>query len=54
MNHTVNEISIANEGGRHVYKGNTVALGGIDLNIGAGLFGMLGPNGAGKSTLMRV
>jgi ABC-2 type transport system ATP-binding protein len=39
---------------RHVYKGNTVALDGIDLNIGTGLFGMLGPNGAGKSTLMRI
>jgi len=38
----------------HVYKGGTVALDGIDLDIGTGLFGLLGPNGAGKSTLMRI
>ena len=42
------------QGLRHVYKGGTVALGGVDLTIGAGLFGLLGPNGAGKSTLMRI
>jgi ABC-type multidrug transport system ATPase subunit len=39
---------------RHVYKGGTVALDGVDLEIGRGLFGLLGPNGAGKSTLMRI
>ncbi len=39
---------------RHVYKGGTVALDGVDLEIGTGLFGLLGPNGAGKSTLMRI
>jgi len=39
---------------RHVYKGGTVALDGVDLSIGTGLFGLLGPNGAGKSTLMRI
>jgi len=42
------------EGVRHVYKGGTVALDGVDLEIGTGLFGLLGPNGAGKSTLMRI
>ena len=42
------------EGVGHVYKGGTVALEGVDLEIGTGLFGLLGPNGAGKSTLMRV
>jgi ABC-type multidrug transport system ATPase subunit len=42
------------EGVRHVYKGGTVALDGVDLQIGHGLFGLLGPNGAGKSTLMRI
>jgi ABC-type multidrug transport system ATPase subunit len=30
------------------------ALNGIDLKIGAGMFGLLGPNGAGKTTLMRI
>ena len=39
---------------RHVYKGGTVALDGVDLQIGTGLFGLLGPNGAGKSTLLRI
>jgi ABC-type multidrug transport system ATPase subunit len=39
---------------RHVYKGGTVALDGVSLDIGTGLFGLLGPNGAGKSTLMRI
>jgi len=42
------------DGVRHVYKGGTVALDGVDLEIGTGLFGLLGPNGAGKSTLMRI
>ena len=54
MNQSGNGMSIDIEGVRHVYKGNTVALDGIDLTIGTGLFGMLGPNGAGKSTLMRI
>jgi ABC-type multidrug transport system ATPase subunit len=39
---------------RHIYKGGTVALNGVDLEIGTGLFGLLGPNGAGKSTLMKI
>ncbi len=30
------------------------ALNGIDLAVGAGMFGLLGPNGAGKTTLMRI
>ncbi len=54
MDRTQNGLSIVVEGVRHVYKGGTVALDGIDLNIGTGLFGLLGPNGAGKSTLMRI
>jgi ABC-type multidrug transport system ATPase subunit len=45
---------LAMRGLRHVYKGGTVALDGVDLEIGTGLFGLLGPNGAGKSTLMRT
>lgn len=31
-----------------------VALHGVNLDIGAGMFGLLGPNGAGKTTLMRT
>ena len=48
------EMFILTEGVRHVYRDGTVALDGVDLKIGTGLFGLLGPNGAGKSTLMRV
>jgi len=39
---------------RHVYRGGTVALDGVDLAFGTGLYGLLGPNGAGKSTFMRI
>src|SRR5690606_18134149 len=38
----------------HRYPNGVVALDGVSLSIGAGMFGLLGPNGAGKSTLMRV
>ncbi|MFQ5637384.1 MAG: efflux RND transporter permease subunit [bacterium] len=31
-----------------------VALHGVSLEIGHGMFGLLGPNGAGKTTLMRI
>jgi ABC-type multidrug transport system ATPase subunit len=48
------EATIMAEGLRHVYRGGTVALDGVSLNIGTGLFGLLGPNGAGKSTMMRI
>jgi ABC-type multidrug transport system ATPase subunit len=51
---TTNGDAVVARGLRHVYKGGTVALDGVDLEIGTGLFGLLGPNGAGKSTLMRV
>jgi ABC-type multidrug transport system ATPase subunit len=50
---TGNDTIVA-AGLRHVYAGGTVALDGVDLEIGRGLFGLLGPNGAGKSTLMRI
>ena len=45
---------IATRGLRVVYAGGHVALDGVDLDIGAGVFGLLGPNGAGKTTLLRV
>jgi ABC-type multidrug transport system ATPase subunit len=48
------EPFIVAQGVRHVDKGGTVALDGVDLEIGTGLFGLLGPNGAGKSTLMKI
>jgi len=51
---TLDGNAVVAQGLRHVYKGGTVALGGVDLEIGTGLFGLLGPNGAGKSTLMRI
>jgi ABC-type multidrug transport system ATPase subunit len=62
MNHDQNqylgqgptEALIVAEGVRHTYRGGTVALDGVDLRVGTGLFGLLGPNGAGKSTLMRI
>ena len=38
----------------HVYRGGTVALEDINLQIDKGLFGLLGSNGAGKSTFMRI
>ncbi len=34
--------------------GKQVALNGLNLEIGSGMYGLLGPNGAGKSTLMRI
>jgi daunorubicin resistance ABC transporter ATP-binding subunit len=39
----------------HKRFGETVALGGVDLEVGEGtVFGLLGPNGAGKTTTIRV
>ena len=35
---------------RHVYKGGHVALDGVNLPCGTGVYGLLGPNGAGKTT----
>jgi ABC-2 type transport system ATP-binding protein len=34
--------------------GRRVAISGVDLSLGSGVFGLLGPNGAGKTTLLRV
>jgi ABC-2 type transport system ATP-binding protein len=37
------------------YKGNHLALRGIEMHVRAGeIFGLLGPNGAGKSTLVKI
>ncbi len=54
MSTSTRSPSITVEGVRKVYGKGTVALDGVDLAIGPGLFGLLGPNGAGKSTLMRI
>lgn len=37
-----------------VYPGGRVALEGLSLEIGTGVFGLLGPNGAGKTTLLEI
>jgi ABC-2 type transport system ATP-binding protein len=34
--------------------GRALAVAGVDLEIGAGVFGLLGPNGAGKTSLLRM
>src|SRR5690349_3447160 len=34
--------------------GRHLAVAGVDLETGPGVFGLLGPNGAGKTTLLRV
>ena len=47
-------LALAARGLRKRY-GATEALGGVDLDVGAGeLVGLLGPNGAGKSTLTKI
>jgi len=37
-----------------VYGRNSIALNGVSLKLGNGMFGLLGPNGAGKTTLMKI
>jgi len=39
---------------RKVYPTGVVALDGLTLSVGEGVFGLLGPNGAGKTTLMEI
>jgi ABC-type multidrug transport system ATPase subunit len=34
--------------------GRTMAVDGVDLQVGPGVFGLLGPNGAGKTSLLRM
>jgi ABC-2 type transport system ATP-binding protein len=34
--------------------GRTMAVAGVDLQAGRGVFGLLGPNGAGKTSLLRM
>jgi ABC-2 type transport system ATP-binding protein len=34
--------------------GRTMAVAGVDLRAGPGVFGLLGPNGAGKTSLLRI
>ena len=54
MDQTGNGLSITIKDLSHEYKGGTVALDRVNMDIRTGLFGLLGPNGAGKSTLMRI
>ena len=37
-----------------IYADGHVALGGVDLDVGDGMFGLLGPNGAGKTTFLSI
>src|SRR5580693_4882213 len=34
--------------------GRNLAVAGVDLRAGPGVFGLLGPNGAGKTSLLRM
>jgi ABC-2 type transport system ATP-binding protein len=34
--------------------GRHVAVGGVSLGVGPGVFGLLGPNGAGKTSMLRM
>src|ERR1700722_13585777 len=34
--------------------GRTMAVAGVDLQAGPGVYGLLGPNGAGKTSLLRM
>lgn len=36
------------------YSSGVQALGGVDLDLSPGVFGLLGPNGSGKTTLMKI
>ena len=36
------------------YSSGVQALGGVSLDLPAGVFGLLGPNGSGKTTLMKI
>lgn len=48
-------LSIETTALRKVYPGETIALHGLDLRVGAGdFFGLLGPNGAGKTTTIGI
>lgn len=42
------------EGLKKTYANGVRALGGVSIDIPAGVFGLLGPNGAGKTTLMKI
>lgn len=48
------ETGLVISGLRKTYAKTRIALAGVDLRVGTGLYGLLGPNGAGKSTLMRT
>jgi ABC-2 type transport system ATP-binding protein len=47
-------MNIRIEGLAMRYPGGTLALDGVSLDIGPGMFGLLGPNGAGKTSLIKI
>jgi ABC-2 type transport system ATP-binding protein len=47
-------MNISIRGLKMQYPGGKLALQGVDLDIGNGMFGLLGPNGAGKTSLIKI
>jgi ABC-type multidrug transport system ATPase subunit len=50
----MNNSALIISGLKKTYPRGAMALGGVSLEIPAGMFGLLGPNGAGKTTLMKI
>jgi len=47
-------MNISIRGLKMRYPRGKLALQGVDLEIGNGMFGLLGPNGAGKTSLIKI
>jgi ABC-2 type transport system ATP-binding protein len=51
----MSELAVATFGLTKRYRGNVLAVDGVDLRVARGeIYGFLGPNGAGKSTTIRM
>ncbi len=49
------EPAVVAQGLKKKYKGDVVALDGLDLEVAAGMrYGLVGPNGAGKTTTVKI